>query len=453
MRRTESGGAAVDATHRPALVAHRVASGVGAPTGHRVARPTGQNQDMPATPDDAPPTTGSRHDQLRRHNLSLILTYLHRHGATDRAELTRITGLTRSTVATLVAELADLGLVRQDNPLHPPARGRPSLVVHPRDDAPAVLALEVNVDSIVAAIIALGGRIREHRRIDRTRDRLSPAATLADAVGIVRPLLQRHRDTCVGIGVAVAGMVDRNSGTVLMAPNLGWRDVAFAADLRDALGGTLPVLLGNEADLGAFAEHSRGSASHLHDFVYLSGEVGVGAGIFVGGRPMIGNSGHAGEVGHMVVNPWGRWCRCGGTGCWETEVGEQALLRHAGVDPTGGRPAVDDLITRADLGEATALAAIGDIGRWLGIGLASLTSIFSPQAIILDGLFGRLHPHVQPSLEAAFLRHALAPSRNGVQVRPSTLRGTATLHGAAELALGGILNDPAPAFGRTPTHR
>ena len=145
---------------------------------------------------------------------------------------------------------------------------------------------------------------------------------------------------CVGVGVGVRGVVRHSDGLVRFAPNLGWVDVPLGElRRRRCCRATCPSWSANDADLGARAEHIRGAARGARSVVYLSGEVGVGGGILLEGGPLTGAGGYAGEVGHMVVNPRGRACRCGSTGCWETEIGEEALLIASGLaesDPAAG---------------------------------------------------------------------------------------------------------------------
>ena len=151
-----------------------------------------------------------------------------------------------------------------------------------------------------------------------------------------------------------------------MAPNLGWRDVPFGDRLADALSLDVPIVHANEADLGALAELLRGAAVGTRDVLYVSGEVGVGGGLIAGGQPLTGVAGYGGEIGHFPVNPSGRACRCGAVGCWETEIGEGALLTLAGRPADGGRDAVDAVLRDAEAGESTALAALDHVGGWLG---------------------------------------------------------------------------------------
>jgi predicted NBD/HSP70 family sugar kinase len=231
---------------------------------------------------------------------------------------------------------------------------------------------------------------------------------------------------------------------VVFAPNLGWRDVPLAAMLRDrlAVDVSLPVLVANEADLGALAEARRGAARGVDDVLYLSGEVGVGGGLLVGGRPLVGASGFGGEVGHMVVDPTGTRCHCGSTGCWETEIGEVAVLRRAGRRRRAGVDAIGQLVAAADAGDIAARAAAEATGHWLGLGVGSLINILNPRMVVLGGLFGRLHDHLRAAMMAELARRSLAPIRGDVTVVASELGEQAALVGAAELAFDAVLDDP-----------
>jgi predicted NBD/HSP70 family sugar kinase len=177
--------------------------------------------------------------------------------------------------------------------------------------------------------------------------------------------------------------------------------------------------------------------------LYLSGEVGVGGGIIVDGRPLTGVAGYGGEIGHMTVNPDGVRCGCGSTGCWETEVGAVALLRRAGRPVDGGQAEVDALLAAARAGEPMAMAALAETGRWLGIGLAGLVNIFNPRLVVFGGLFQALFPFIEGSVQAVLDERALRPPRELVGLVPSALGNDAPLLGAAELAFEPLLADPA----------
>ncbi|HEY8338710.1 MAG TPA: ROK family protein, partial [Egibacteraceae bacterium] len=227
-----------------------------------------------------------------------------------------------------------------------------------------------------------------------------------------------------------------------LAPNLGWRDVPLGQMMSEALGLDVPVFVGNEADLGALAEHTRGAGAGVDDMLFISGEVGVGAGVIVAGQPLVGADGYAGEVGHMTVNPFGVECRCGSRGCWETEIGERALLREARRPDTGGRDAVAALLREAAAGSPTALAAMESVGTWLGVGLAGLINIFNPSRIVLGGLFARTYPYLAETVRLELDRRALFPARRLVDITSARLGDDSELMGAVELAFAPVLADP-----------
>ena len=400
-------------------------------------------------------TAGVRSETVRSANLAIILRELHVHGPASRSELVARTGLTRSAIGALVGELVKADLVREQRAASDGSPGRPSPVAAPVAERNVVIAVDVAVDSLGVAAIGLGGGVLHSIRVDRPRERIAVDDTIDDIVSMVadlRPLLDPGA-RLLGIGVGVVGLVNRTDNTVSIAPNLGWHDVAFGEHLQRALHTHVPVVVSNDADLAALAEVRRGIAAGAHDVLYVWGEVGVGGGLISRGEAITGFAGFAGEIGHLPVNPDGRACQCGSVGCWETEVGEGALLERSGRSPDGGRDAVDALLDAADQGDPLALAALATQARWLGIGLAGLINVLNPSMVVLGGLLGRVFPYVQDATDAEIERRALASSRRGVVVVTSALGPDAALMGAAELAFEGLLADPLGTLRKISTSR
>ncbi len=371
---------------------------------------------------------------------------LHERGPMSRSELVAATGLTRSAIRGLVQELAGAGLVTEDPAVRLGTPGRPSPLVRVVPDRAVVLALEVLVDSVAAAVVGLGGETLAQVRVDLPRRHRAVDDVVARLVDLADRLHAWTDLPIVGIGVAVAGVVRRDDGLVSMAPNLGWRDAPLGARLAEALPIGVPVSVANDADLGVLAEHRRGAAVGIDDVLYVSGEVGVGGGAIVGGLPLMGAAGYGGEIGHVPLNPEGRRCRCGSTGCWETEIGEGALLALAGRPTTSGAAGVDAVLALAAAGDSTALAALAHVGRWLGIGLAGLVNILNPRLIILGAMLGRIHPFVREAMDTELSRRVLPAPGGLVRIVPATLGVDAPLRGAAELAFEPLLADPAAWF-------
>jgi predicted NBD/HSP70 family sugar kinase len=388
---------------------------------------------------------GQRSETVRRSNLSAIVRELHGRGPLSRSELVARTGLTRSAIRGLIGELAAANLVSEERatPLGTP--GRPSPLVCPNPDGAVVLALEIAVDSLAVALVGFGGEVFDSIRVDRPRGHTSVdeiASDLADLAAAIRSRRPAD-DLLIGVGASIVGVVRRTDGLVSMAPNLGWTDVPLGARLAAALGLSMPVHVANDADLGALAERRRGAAFGADHVLYIAGEVGVGGGVIVEGKPFTGVAGYGGEVGHMPVNPNGTTCGCGAIGCWETEVGAGALLRRAGHPAGGGRAEVEAVLREADAGEPAAMRALDDVAHWLGVGLAGLINLFNPRLVVLGGLFARIHPLVEEIVEMELDRRALPAPRALVRVVPASLGVDASLLGAAEHAFEPLLADPA----------
>lgn len=388
---------------------------------------------------------GHRSETVRRVNLSAIVRELHASGPLSRSDLVARTGLTRSAIRGLIGELVAGNLAFEGPAELDGTPGRPSPLVRADPDGAVVLALEISVDSLAAATVGLGGEVFDHVRVDLPPRRSSMADIVAVLVDLATDLRGRLQsaDSLVGVGVAVVGVVRRSDGMVSVAPNLGWRDEPLGAALAEALGMDVPIAFANEADLAVLAEHRRGAARDIDDVLLIWGSIGVGGGLIVDGRPLIGAAGYGGEVGHIPVNPDGLPCRCGSTGCWETEVGTMALLRRAGRSPQAGREAFETLLAEAEAGVPAALDAFNDTARWLGIGLAGIVNVLNPSLVLLGGRLTASYPYVRSTLEAELDRRVLRASRPLVRVVPTSLGDDAPLLGAAELAFGPLLADPA----------
>jgi predicted NBD/HSP70 family sugar kinase len=387
---------------------------------------------------------GQRSTTVRRSNLSAIVGELHATGPLSRSDLVARTGLTRTAIRALIAEfvIADLVTEERSEPLGSP--GRPSPLVRLNPTGAVVLALEIAVDSLAAALVGLGGDVIDCARVQRPRGRTSVDEVVESLLELAAPLrAMPEAETLIGVGVAVAGLVRREDGFISTAPNLGWRNVPLGERLAAEFGESMPIAIANEADLGAVAELRRGAARGSDDLLYISGEVGVGGGLIVGGRPMSGAAGFSGEIGHLPLNPDGRPCHCGSVGCWETEVGEEALLRLAGRVPDGGWSEVEAVLDDARAGAPVALAAFDQVGRWMGIGVAGLINVLNPRLIVLGGLFGRIHPFVAAAIDREVAWRALAAPLALVSIVPGQLGVDAPLRGAAELAFEPMLADPA----------
>ena len=246
----------------------------------------------------------------------------------------------------------------------------------------------------------------------------------------------------IGATVALPGLV-APTGIVRVAPNLDWQDVDAPA-LLNALPGleSLPIVVDNEANLAALAELWEGVAVGVSDFMYASGQVGVGGGIVLRGELFRGYRGFGGELGHMVIDAAGTPCACGSRGCLETRCGLEPLLAAADCTPLpGSRHPVADLARRARAQDPVALAALHDCGVWLGIALANVANLLSPQAVVLGGYFAPIAAWLAPPIEHELAARILGPTPPTVLT--STLGAEAAVRGAAATQLKRLIADPA----------
>jgi len=388
-----------------------------------------------------------RTEELRRANLSAVLRAVHVGGATTRAELTRALGLNRSTVGGLTNELMSLGLVAERVSRAGGRSGRPSHLVVPRCDN-AVVAVDLQVDRVEVALVALGGTVVARRSRAHPRGNHDVRQLVGTVSGLAGEVVEAGGDLrWIGVGVSVPGVV-RADGEVEFAPNLGWVHQPFTALLAERLGG--PVQVANDANLGMLAEHLRGAALGHHDAAYLAASVGIGGGFLVGGHLLEGTAGYAGEIGHLQVDPGGLPCRCGATGCWETTAGENRLLTLAGRPPGGGAEAVADVLSAAERGEERARRAVDEVSEWCAVGVRAIVNLFNPAVIVLGGSLEQLWQHEQARILAAVRRMPVIAPTPSVRVVPAAFGRDSSLLGAAELAFESVLADPQ-AVRRYPT--
>ncbi len=392
---------------------------------------------------------------VRRHNLGVVLRHVSEHGPRSRATIALETGLNKTTVSSLVTELIGLQLLVERGLEQRGTVGRPGQVVELSDGGVVALGLEINVDYLAVRALDLTGAER-HRSLDVRDNRRVSVANVLDrlAAHATTALEAVHADGLrpVGATVALPGLVDAATGALLVAPNLGWNDVAVVDELRERLSGPpFPLAADNEANLAAMAELWEGTARGLSDVLYVSGEIGVGAGIIVRGELFRGSQGFGGEFGHMTLDPGGRPCACGSYGCLETLAGLEALLEMAGLDASGaattagsGEP-VAVLAGRARAGDEKALAALREGGRWLGIGIASAANLLNFQAVVLGGFFAQLAPWLASPIARELESHVLASDWAVPRLLPSTLGPEAAVRGAAAVSLRRVLADPVSA--------
>ncbi|MFD9892645.1 ROK family protein [Amycolatopsis sp. NPDC059027] len=380
-----------------------------------------------------------RHDSMRARNLGVVLDAVQRGGPQTRAALAERTGLTKSTVSKMVGDLIEAGILAESGPARAGERGRPGVEVVLSGDRVAALGCEINVDYIAVCLLDLAQRVRFTRRRgqdNRGKPAMRVIAQLRTLAIEAMAEARRLGLDVAGAGLAMSGPVA--GGVLLNAPNLGWHDVHAVEMLR------LPVetVLGNEANLAALGELWFGAGER--DFLYVSGEIGIGAGLVVGGELFHGARGLAGELGHVVVSPGGPRCRCGGAGCLETAAGQEAILTAAGDVET-----VAELLTRLERGEDLAVKACGEAARALGIALTSTVNLLDFDRVVLGGIYAPLFDWLAPPIERILADRLVKLRTTPPTLIPSQLGGQAATLGAAGLIVHQVLATPTRFLSRT----
>ena len=420
------------------------------------------------------------HAAMRSANLSLLLRHLHTRGGRSRATLAQETGLSKAAVTSLIHDLAERGLVQEGRVERRGTVGRPGTEVRLAGQHVAGIGLELNVDYLAVCLRDLTGEVRFTSSVPMPYVVDEPAADgpgsdesgsdgpAADGPasdgrsyppglvldGVAEQLSAALRVAAgeglwvAGITIAPPGPIDYEGATVRFASNLGWADVPLGAELAARLGPEHPPLaLENDAKLSALAEAPRLARRGITDLVYVTGDMGVGAGIIADGRLIRGWSGFSGEVGHIGLDPAGERCRCGRRGCWETMIGFDTVLAVLDEDDparSGRLPMLERLARIRELLDAgdphlhaRFTTLVDDLVRGVGV----LADVLNPQAIVLGGYFGHFADLLVGPVQSALDARLLAADGR-VEVSGSVLGLEAAAAGGAAVALERVLDDP-----------
>ncbi len=309
----------------------------------------------------------------------------------SRADLAASVQLTKSTVGMLVRELVAEGWLLERESVATGDIGRRPTPLFIDPSRLVLLGAEIGIESARLVATSLMGDVLARAQVEHGADRGAQACIgrLAAAMAKVRGQLDGRQEV-IGIGVGLPGGVDEATGFLHFAPNLGWRDVALGALLKAALADTdlagLPLFLQNEADVAALGELEFDAGVAADPLLYVSINHGVGAGVIVGDRLLIGSRGFAGEVGHTILQPGGPLCSCGRRGCAEALIGVRAMAPASARAARKGHAApLARIARRLAGGEADTQRAVEAAGAYLGMLLQNLAAAYDPASIVLGG--------------------------------------------------------------------
>jgi predicted NBD/HSP70 family sugar kinase len=385
-------------------------------------------------------TQTADHTDVRATNLAAVLGTLRREAPCSRAAIAAGTGLNKATVTSIVADLIDRRLVRETHQTQNHV-GRPATLLVLDGSAYAAIGLEVSARGLSAsAYDSAGGQLLRWHRAGPGVD-AGPAKTVAALVALARRAIatvQSSGRQVLGLTVGVPGLVN-TEGSVVLAAGLGWRDVRLRADLTASLGRPdIPVMVDNAANLGALAEHRYGPYAGDPNLIHLTGETGIGAGVICDGRPLRGNLGYVGEIGHLQIVADGPPCGCGRRGCLEAVAGIPAILARVGPavavedDPN---LQLEQVIRRAEANDPEVIGLLTEVGGHIGQGISILANVLNPGTVLLGGSYAQLAQWLIPAVEKELRDRALAPDAGGCTVLASTFGHDATSIGAVARSL------------------
>jgi len=374
--------------------------------------------------------TKATHQQTRAYNASVVLRALYEYGPISRADVARLSGLTRTTVGDLVSELLQEGLAREVG-RGPSTGGKAPILVELVDGARHVIGLDLGEHVFRGAIVDLRGQVQ--RIIERPVTGLNGDAALAVVYELIDTLVEAGRETLLGIGVGTPGIVDATTGTIRWAVNLQWRDVPLGDLLRDRYG--VPVRIANDSRAAALAIQLF-SGRRSGNLVAIKVGRGIGAGVVLGGELFHGDGFGAGEIGHLVVDDDGAECRCGRFGCLETVASSRAIEQRASeAKGSATELSLDEVRIALEAGDEDVRRVVVAAGRYLGQAIAGVIGVLDVEDIALHGSVTDLGDTWLDAVRDEARRRSLAPTSADVAIEIAPPIGDLVVMGASALLL------------------
>jgi predicted NBD/HSP70 family sugar kinase len=373
---------------------------------------------------------------LRELNRLRVVDALRRAGTASRSELARMTGLSRTTVATLVSDLQGRGLIVEpaEARSQPSGRGRPPVLLRLDASAGAALGLDFGHRHVRVAVADLSSTVLAEHFVELDVDG-APEEALDAAAELVTSVLAEadvERSRVIGAGMALSAPIDSEKGVVGSTVLPSWAGIQAGEELSRRL--EIPVELDNDANLGALAEVSFGAGRGFADVVYVMMSSGIGAGLVLGGQLYHGASGIAGELGHVQVRPDGAVCRCGSRGCLETVAATGALLSLLGATH-GADLTLRDMLELVADGDLAAKRVVNDAGRAVGRAVADLCNFLNPAAVIVGGDLSLAGDALLDGVREEIDRYSLPGAAEAVEVKAGVLGDRAEMLGALAVVI------------------
>lgn len=381
---------------------------------------------------------------VKKGNKSLVLEKIIEHSPISRADIANHTGLNKGTVSSLVSELLEEQLIYESGPGVSSGGRRPVMLLF-NQLAGFSIGIDLGVNYILGVITDLQGNIHHETRVKFNQ--LSYEEITEKLFSIINYLITSAPKSAygiIGIGIGVPGTVS-NDGEILVAPNLGWRNISLKEIVEEKY--NLPVTVENEANAGAYGELKFGAGKDLDHIIYVSAGIGIGVGLILNGDLYKGTNGFSGELGHMTIEANGERCRCGNVGCWELYASEQALLKDAkqiDLNLTGDELSLEYLNELAENGDETVRSLFHKIGGYLGVGINNIINIFNPQKVIIGNRLATSEEWLKNPLNESVNSRELWFHQNDLQITFSKLSTHSSALGVAAFSVEKFLQVDVP---------
>jgi len=391
--------------------------------------------------------------QTKAHNRRLVLRTIYEQGQISRADIARVTGLTRTTVSDMVDRLIQRRLVEEVG-YGPSAGGKPPILVSVVDDSRHLIGIDLASGEFRGAVVNLRGKVRH--RVSLPLQGRDGQVALTLVYQVVDELVAATNSPLLGIGIGTPGLVDPLNGVVRRAVNLEWQDLSLRTLLQGRYG--LPVHVANDCQVAALAEHTFGEAQGLENLAVVKIEQGIGAGIVLDGQLFHGDTCGAGEIGHVTVVENGQPCRCGNLGCLETVTSARAIVQQAQIlaqndarsslHRFAAHPAaltIREVCQAAEAGDEAVQQMVREAGRCLGIALANLVAVLSVRRILIAGSVTGFGSLLLDVVQQEMTRRSLAMLACETEVGMSSMGPDMVILGASALVLTHELGLFAPS--------
>jgi predicted NBD/HSP70 family sugar kinase len=370
-------------------------------------------------------------ESMRIRNKSLILEYIQKNGPVAKSEIATILGLSSTSVATFINELASESKIIHCGTAKSTG-GRKSALYQLNPDACLFMGIDLQVDRIIGVLMNFCGEtVLSSELYFDARDEWSVSETISRFIATILHQKNIPLSKITGIGIGVPGIVN-SAGIIELAPNLGWKNV----NLKELLSLNVPLLIENEANAALWGEKVFGAARRSVNTVYISVGIGIGCGLLLNGRLYTGHTSHAGEFGHMIIEPeQGLPCQCGNTGCWEAYASNNAALKLYAQKTGRFLNSYEEFINRLRQDDPEAHATLEWTIRYLGTGIANIVNSINPEMVIIGGKITELQDIIAKPLLKQIKEICLDKTFSGLTFKFTTVKDQACALGVAGLFL------------------